>query len=33
MEFSCPGSAAACESTCGKLYSFVPTAQCRTVQQ
>jgi hypothetical protein len=29
IEFHCPGSAEACQSTCGTKYSFKPDAQCR----
>jgi hypothetical protein len=29
LDFTCPGSAEACESSCGRNYSYVPTAQCR----
>jgi hypothetical protein len=33
LDFSCPGSAAGCQSQCGGNYSFVPDAQCRTVSR
>jgi hypothetical protein len=28
LDFSCPGSAAACQSSCGTKYSYVPSARC-----
>ena len=28
LVFSCPGSAQACESSCGRKFSFVPYQQC-----
>jgi hypothetical protein len=28
IDFRCPGSAGACQSTCGSKYSFKPDAQC-----
>jgi len=28
LDFSCPGSALACQSSCGQKFSYVPTAQC-----
>jgi hypothetical protein len=28
LVFSCPGSAEACESSCGRKYSFVPYQRC-----
>ena len=30
IDFHCPGSAGACQSTCGSKYSFKPDAQCHT---
>jgi hypothetical protein len=32
LDFTCPGSAAACQASCGGHYSFVPTAQCKPAQ-
>jgi hypothetical protein len=28
LDFTCPESAGACETSCGKLYSFVPSGEC-----
>jgi hypothetical protein len=33
LDFTCPGSAAACQSNCGGNYSYVPDAQCRAAGQ
>jgi hypothetical protein len=33
LDFTCPGSAAACQSSCGTKYSYVPSAQCRAAGQ
>ncbi len=32
LDFTCPGSAAACQASCGGNYSFVPTAQCKPAE-
>jgi hypothetical protein len=32
LDFSCPGSAAGCQASCGGRYSYVPTAQCKPAQ-
>ena len=29
LEFTCPGSADACQAACGKLFSYKPDARCR----
>ncbi|HXP05538.1 MAG TPA: hypothetical protein VN808_15575 [Stellaceae bacterium] len=29
LDFTCPGSADACQSACGKQFSFKPDARCR----
>ena len=28
LDFSCPGSAQACQAACGQKYSYAPLAQC-----
>jgi|HubBroStandDraft_6_1064221.scaffolds.fasta_scaffold45097_2 hypothetical protein len=33
LDFSCPGSPQACQSTCGNQYSFKPDAACRRAAQ
>jgi hypothetical protein len=33
LNFSCPGSPQACQSTCGNQYSFKPDAACRRAAQ
>jgi hypothetical protein len=33
LNFSCPGSPQACQSTCGNQYSFKPDAACRRASQ
>ena len=30
LDFTCPGSADACQSACGKQFSYKPDARCRT---
>jgi hypothetical protein len=32
LDFSCPGSAAGCQASCGGHYSYMPTAQCKPAQ-
>jgi hypothetical protein len=29
LDFTCPGSADACQAACGKLFSYKPDARCR----
>jgi len=33
LDFTCPGSVAACQSSCGTNYSYVPDAQCHASGQ
>ncbi|HTZ37415.1 MAG TPA: hypothetical protein VMB84_15390 [Stellaceae bacterium] len=33
LDFHCPGSADACRSTCGTLFSFKPDARCHAGAQ
>jgi hypothetical protein len=33
LDFTCPGSVAACQSSCGANYSYVPDAQCHASGQ
>jgi hypothetical protein len=33
LDFTCPGSVAACQSSCGTSYSYVPDAQCHASGQ